>query len=157
MVYLYAGMGVVMLTGIMAIFEMGLSLTGQSLLPIPADLYASDSSMKELDNTLLEFLFDQKKLKVLVLVNVNGLDQQQEVEKTFSAVAADQGLCGALNQIDDEGWTLIREGRWINSCQLNQGSHRAVVKENSNDVQMPYQLFSCALSGGNDRCSFELE
>ena len=60
MVYLYAGMGVVMLTGIMAIFEMGLSLTGQSLLPIPADPYASDSSMKELDETLLEFLFDQK-------------------------------------------------------------------------------------------------
>jgi len=151
MVYLYAGMGVVMLTGIMAIFEMGLSLTGQSLLPIPADPYASDSSMKELDNTLLEFLFDQKKLKVLV--EVDGVEQ--EVEKAFSAVASDQGLCGALNQIDDEGWTLIREGRWINSCQLNQGSHRAVVKENSNDVQMPYQLFSCALSGGNDRCSFE--
>jgi len=157
MVYLYAGMGVVMLTGIMAIFEMGLSLTGQSLLPIPADPYASDSSMKELDNTLLEFLFDQKKLKVLVSVNVNGVEQQQEVEKTFSEVVGDQGLCGALNQIDDEGWTLIREGRWINSCQLNQGSHRVVVKENSNDVQMPYQLFSCALSGGNDRCSFERE
>ena len=157
MVYLYAGMGVVMLTGIMAIFEMGLSLTGQSLLPIPADPYASDSSMKELDNTLLEFLFDQKKLKVLVSVNVNGVEQQQEVEKTFSAVVGDQGLCGALNQIDDEGWTLIREGRWINSCQLNQGSHRAVVKENPNNVLMPYQLFSCALSGGNYRCSFERE
>ena len=153
MVYLYAGMGVVMLTGIMAIFEMGLSLTGQSLLQIPADPYASDSSMKELDETLLEFLFDQKKLRVLV--EVDGVEQ--EVEKAFSAVASDQGLCGALNQIDDEGWTLIGEGRWINSCQLNQGSHRAVVKENSDDERMPYQLFSCALSGGNDRCSFERE
>ena len=32
MVYLYAGLGVVMLSGIMAIFEMGLALTGQTLL-----------------------------------------------------------------------------------------------------------------------------
>ena len=35
MVYLYAGLGVLMLSGIMAIFEMGLSLTGQSMLPTP--------------------------------------------------------------------------------------------------------------------------
>ena len=38
--------------------------------------------MKELDNTLLEFLFDQKKLS-LVSVNVNGVEQQQEVEKAY--------------------------------------------------------------------------
>ena len=35
MVYLYAAMGVVMMTGIMAVFEMGLSLTGQSILLKP--------------------------------------------------------------------------------------------------------------------------
>ena len=39
MVYLYAGLGVVMLSGIMAIFEMGLSLTGQSMIPTPPDVY----------------------------------------------------------------------------------------------------------------------
>lgn len=153
MVYLYAGMGVVMLTGIMAIFEMGLSLTGQSLLPTPADPYLSNSSMKASDITLLEFLFDQKKLKVWD--EVDGVEQ--EVEKPFSAVASDQGLCAALNQIDDEGWSLISEGRWINSCQLTQGSHRRLVKENSDNEQIPFQLFSCALSGGNDQCSFERE
>ena len=149
MVYLYAGMGVVMLTGIMAIFEMGLSLTGQSLLPTPADPYFSDASMKESDITLLGFLFDQKKLTVWDVVD--GVEQ--EVEKSFSAVASDQGLCVALNQIDDEGWS---KGLWINSCQLTQGSHRRLVKENPNNELMPYQLFSCALSGGNDRCSFEI-
>ena len=45
MVYLYAGLGVAMLTGIMAIFEMGLALTGRSLLPSPLDLY-SESIVK---------------------------------------------------------------------------------------------------------------
>ena len=153
MVYLYAGMGVVMLAGIMAIFEMGLSLTGQSLLPTPADPYFADFSMKESDQALLEFLFDQEKLNVAV--KVDGF--LKDVETDFSELAREQGLCGALNQIDDEGWTLISEGRWVNSCQLTRGSHRAVVKENSDDEQIPYQLFSCALSGGNDRCSFERE
>ena len=153
MVYLYAGMGVVMLTGIMAIFEMGLSLTGQSFLSMPADLYLADSSMKNMDKTLLKYLFDQENLRVVV--EVGGV--AQEVEKAFSAVASDQGLCAALNQIDDEEWTLIREGPWINSCQLTRFPHRAVVKASSDDGEMPYQLFSCALSGGNDRCSIARE
>ena len=44
MVYLYAAMGVVMMTGIMAVLEMGLSLTGQSLLlkPIEGSVQESD-------------------------------------------------------------------------------------------------------------------
>ena len=153
MVYLYAGMGVVMLTGIMAIFEMGLSLTGQSLLRMPADPYLADSSMKDADQALLGFLYDQKKLNVLV--DVAGV--VQDVEADFSELVRDQGLCGALNQIDDEGWTLISEGRWVNSCQLTRGSHRAVVKEKADDGPISYQLFSCVLSAGNDRCSFERE
>ena len=61
-----AGDGV--LSGIMAIFEMGLSLTGQSLLPTPADPYFADSSMKEMDQALLEFLFDQKNFLWKVLI-----------------------------------------------------------------------------------------
>ena len=39
MVYLYAALGAVMMTGIMAVLEMGLSLTGQSLLLKPEDPY----------------------------------------------------------------------------------------------------------------------
>ena len=153
MVYLYAALGVVMLSGIMAIFEMGLSLTGQSSLITPADAYFADSSMKEMDETLLRFFVDQEKLKVWV--EVDGVEQ--DVKKAFSELVAGQGLCGALNQIDDGGWTLISEGRWANSCELNRGLHRVIVREDSESQQMPYQLFSCALSGGNDRCSFERE
>ena len=46
MVYLYAGLGVLMLSGIMAIFEMGLSLTGMSMMPTPADIYLQSSDLK---------------------------------------------------------------------------------------------------------------
>ena len=140
MVYLYAGMGVVMLTGIMAIFEMGLSLTGQSLLPMPDDSYFADLSIKESDIALLVSMSDEETLLV------DG--------KTFSALVSDPsyGLCGALNQLDTKGWSLIDEGYFVNGCQLNLGSRRAIVKENPINS---YQLFSCALSGGADRCSFE--
>ena len=167
MVYLYAGLGVLMLSGIMAIFEMGLSLTGQSMMPTPADVYLANSSIKERDKIRLEFLLDQKDACV-----ENCNDVAERVMKTFSELVEDDGLCGALNRIDDidEGdvvkWALISKGRWSNSCQLSLGSHRAIVKKNSDVRFVPYQLFSCILDGKNiwydkkldmNRCSFEYE
>jgi len=167
MVYLYALLGVTMMSGIMAIFEMGLLLTGQSMLPTPADVYLANSSVKERDKTRLEFLLDQKDACV-----ENCGDVAERVMKSFSELVEDDGLCGALNRIDDidEGdvpkWALISEGRWSNSCQLSLGSHRAVVKKNSDARLVPYQLFSCDLEGENTwydnklgiyRCSFEYE
>ena len=135
MVYLYAFLGMVMLSGIMAIFEMGLSLMGQSMIPTPPDKYLLDSSMKKFDIKLLENLADEG----------------------FPDLVLSRGLCGALEEIEPERWVVISEGRWANSCQLNRGFHRIIVREDPEGGQMPYKLFSCALSGGNDRCSFERE
>ena len=134
MAYMYAALGVVMLSGIMAIFEMALSLTGRSMIPASPDAYFEDATMKSSDIMLLENLSDEN----------------------FPDLVSNQGLCAALRDIDRETWTLISEGRWANSCQRNRGSHRVIVREDTAS-QMPYQLFSCALSGGNNRCSFELE
>ncbi len=135
MVYLYALLGMVMLSGIMAIFEMGLSLTGQSMIPTPPDEYFSDSSIKASDVKLLESLSDA----------------------TFSDLVFNKGLCRALEDVDPGGWSLIAEGRWANSCQLNRGTRRVIVQHDPSNEQMAYRLFSCALYGGNDQCSFELE
>ena len=172
MVFFFFFLGVVMMSGIMAIFEMGLFLTGGSMLPTPADAYLASSSMKERDKTRLSFLLDQEELCV---ENCN-IDEVPVLKKFSDLVGdADVGLCGALNRIDDideddidEGdvpkWALISEGRWSNSCQLSLGSHRAVVKKNSDVRLVPYQLFSCNLEGKNIwydkeiyRCSFEYE
>ena len=135
MVYLYAALGMVMMSGIMAIFEMGLSLTGQSMIPTPPDEYLSDVSMKAIDIQILDTLTD----------------------KGFPDLVLSQGLCGALEEVDPAGWNLISEGRWANSCQSSRGLHRVIVREDLESRQMPYQLFSCALAGGNNLCSFELE
>lgn len=145
MLYLYAILGILMMSGIMTIFEMGLSLTGRSMLPTPPDAYLSDASMKDSDIKLLKDLADE----------------------SFSDSVLNKGLCGALNEATDEvGWTLIGEGNWANSCQLNRDSRRVLVREDLDNKQMPYPLFSCALSEKNvwydeklkvDRCSFERE
>ena len=135
MVYLYALLGMAMLSGIMAIFEMGLSLTGQSMMPTPPDEYFSDSSIKAADVKLLENLSDA----------------------TFSDLVTNKGLCRALEDVDPGGWSLITEGRWANGCQLSRGTRRVIVKHDPSNKQMAYRLFSCALHGGNDQCSFERE
>ena len=58
MVYLYAGLGVAMLAGIMAVFEMGLALTGNSVLPSPQDSYLSNPAAQLEDRRWLLLLAD---------------------------------------------------------------------------------------------------
>ena len=133
MVYLYAALGVVMMTGIMAIFEMGLSLTGQSLLPGPANEYLYDPAMKDRDKKLLD-----------------------DISQTnFAETVAMKGLCDAFKDIEGEGSrSLITEtGFWNGSCQFSfdSDSHRIIVRKDT------YQLFSCALRNGETKCSFEIK
>ena len=146
MVYLYAGLGVVMLSGIMAIFEMGLSLMGQSMLPTPPDAYRESSEMKLVEKRMIGLLKDRNAV-------AQGL--------------ANQALCDALLQSyaaqyrgesagEPDGRMPIDQGRWIRSCQLNRGSHRVLIMPpDPGQDQKSYKLFSCALIGGDDRCSFE--
>ena len=130
-------MGVVMMTGIMAIFEMGLSLTRQSLLPAPLSGYSANTQNKAKDALLLQSLFEE--------------------DFNESALASD--LCSALKGVDGERWTLVENLQpgdyFFGSCGLNrEGVYRSVVRKN-NDEDMPYQLFSCALAIGKSKCSFE--
>ena len=131
MAYLYAAMGVMMLTGIMAVFEMGMSLTGQSLLPnVPNEYLSKDNeNMREKDRVLLK-----------------GMSQSGFDEKVL-----EKGLCDALKDIEAQSWSSINNsGYWEKSCQLSRSNgHRSIVRKDT------YQLFSCVLSAGAAKCSFE--
>ena len=118
-----------MLTGIMAIFEMGLSLTGQSLLPSLPDPYVS--GMKRRDEALL-------------------LGMSGDNEEIFKNSVSQDGLCRALGNIESGAWELIEEkgSYWDGSCQLSEGSHRIIVKKDT------HQLFSCVLRAMKTKCSF---
>ena len=152
MVYLYAGLGIVMLGGIMAIFEMGMSLTGQSMLTLPVDSYflSNPDDFKRAGKSLMQ----NEDVKYL-----NALAAEANFEEKLVA----PGLCEALNEIDI-GWIEISNGRWKGGCQRIKGftggvSHRMIIiykpyiKPYSSK---PYQLFSCSRSD-DDVCVFELE
>ena len=142
MVYLYAGLGVAMLAGIMAIFEMGLSLTGRSLLPIPADAYQENLPVKASDRQLLRLLSSAADL---------------------SSGEADADLCEAVRQVyelspnqdpwvDDTQRMSELNGFWFSSCVMRSGAHRVLIRPSTVPGQPPYQLFSCITT---DLCSFE--
>ena len=68
MIYLYAALGVVMMTGIMAVVEMGLSLTGQSILLKPDDLYQQNfvtEAVGKREQQMLNLLHNQNDLSIL--------------------------------------------------------------------------------------------
>ena len=130
-------MGVVMMTGIMAIFEMGLSLTGQSLLPAPLSGYSANTQNKSKDAQIMQSLSTQ----------------------AFDDSVLANGLCVSLQGVGGEPWSSIEnlesDDYFFGSCELNRGGlERSIVRKN-NDEDMPYQLFSCALDAGKSKCSFE--
>ena len=148
MIYLYASLGLLMLSGIMAIFEMGLSLTGQSMVPTPADPYLKRADMKLTDIRFLELLQDRNSVS-------QGLTSQPlctALLQSYSTEHPEQIPWQSDNRMP------IDQGAWIRSCQLNRGSHRILIMPpDPGQSHMPYKLFSCALTGGNDQCSFEQE
>jgi len=146
MVYLYAGLGVAMLAGIMAVFDMGLSLTGRSLLPTPEDPYATLEAFKAKDRQLMALLADREAVAA-------GLQGRSLCAGLINAY---EGAYGGGHWLQDAVMP-VNGGQWEGSCVLNDAahSHRVVVIPDLADGAHPYQLYSCVLQGGNDRCSFE--
>ena len=181
MVYFYAALGVVMMTGIMTVVQMGLSLTGQSFILKP--LLAS--GQKELINELKQL--DQNVLLLLSKKHeVQGLDPLGSPKGSplkASSLCAQvmcrinrQAFC--LGEASDAAQPLpppihslkglvqaekSPSGEWSNSCALEMGDkHRFLIRSDSQiDEDLPYYLYSCSLNDqllGSDlrKCSIEL-
>ena len=142
MVYLYAGLGVAMLAGIMAVFEMGLSLTGRSLLPIQSDAYQENSAVKASDRQLLRLLASSTDIPS----GKTGADLCDAVRQAYEL---------SPNQdpwVDDSQSMKTLYGFWLSSCVMNSGEHRVLIRPSPTPDQARYQLFSCITTG---LCSFE--
>ena len=133
MVYLYAGLGVVMLSGIMAIFEMGLSLTGQSLLPIPINNYpGSAEQTREYD--LLT------------------------ASKSLSPGLTGMNICTELKSLYGEELSSgeflpdVKHPDWNNGCVVEYGLHQILIAPNP----PTYLILFCRESEKNSLvCPFE--
>lgn len=152
MVYLYAALGAVMLTGIMAIFEMGLSLTGQSLLPAPFNVYFETTQGEEARRV------DEDLLKILA--------NHDDVSRGLSG----QALCDAINQADPGQYSFVpianRTSPWDEGCQFETFyetssdetiSHKIFINPPDRGLAslLPYELFSCTSTRNDYQCSFE--
>lgn len=136
-----------MLTGIMAIFEMGLALTGQSLIPPPDDPYLENPLVKNEDQKLLNILSDPRKLGV-------GLERG---ELCSAVISAYQTAFPSVSNPWVEDKSNNASNIWRDSCIMNDGSHRILLVPGLDGELMQYQVYSCVLDNRKDRCSFEIE
>ena len=141
MIYLYAGLGLAMLTGIMAIFDMGLYLTDSSLLLSRTDPYSLEAAVKEWDQRLLSALESPDALSS----EMRGLEICQYLKLTDSL---------------QQNWPFesAQEASgniFVGACVMNAGSHRVLVWPDPSRPHHPYQLYSCLLQGSEQICLFE--
>ena len=157
MISLYAILGMAMLTGIMAIMEMGLSLTGRSLLPLPQNQYLTSTSVKLMDRHLLGLLADTKnESELLIPRDLSGQRLCDSLKDAYNNYP--------LNSLPNpwiEDSVLMEEyandpqSFWRLSCVLNDSSSRHHVLINPDLQTGSYELFSCVLPVKKTRCKFE--
>ena len=137
MVYLYAGLGIAMLSGIMAVFEMGLAVTGQSFLSSPVDRYDTGLA-KDTDKKFIKSLY-------------GGWDE--EFDSAESALEPCNNL-QEIKEFQDYNWDDGPNNS--NSCVTHNGNHRIIVQQNpdSGDEGMKYRVYSC-LGPIGQQCTFE--
>ena len=177
MVYLYAALGVVMMTGIMAVMEMGLSLTGQSLLLKPDDPYQQNlvaNAVGRRDRQMLNMLHHHDDLdamgrslqsaelcdQLLCRSSPGGAASCRSATDSVPAnvLALDAGTrLPELAQLTRAGVSPPDANGFLsNSCALQVGMHRLLIQPDPApiDPQIPYRLFSCVLTE-DPRCDFE--
>ena len=136
MVYLYAGLGIAMLSGIMAIFEMGLAVTGQSLFSHKSSYHDSNY----FKNTSLDRRNDIKLIEDL---------SDGAWKKDF--IDANPGVeisCANYYESGNYSWKQATVGR----CESYGDGRRILVDIVSDEV-----LYICFPKEPNGPCSFEEE
>ena len=166
MIYFHAGLGAAMLAGIMAMFEVGLSLTGQSLMDEEsASVYYQDV-VNSADQLFQKMLTDPLDLKVLgtgrygdslceqILCRINGTGCSSKNYK--------MPLYASLQSYSTPKYAFPMSV-WSSACALerrldnNAITHRLLISPNRQSIDLGYELFSCLVDGNSadQRCNFE--
>ena len=158
-----------MLTGIMAIFEMGLSLTGRSLLPTQQDPYFKTPSTSEMDRALLELLdssTDVTGIKAIKIGKNQGPDDfcnklVYYVKNQCANPPNSMSYC-RFNGIIKRDLAVEPGKQFKNNgfCAWRfPPSHRVLYSEARTVVSGVQQFYSCVLEKSDgtvkDRCDFE--
>ena len=166
MIYFYAGLGVAMMTGIMVLFEVGLALTGQSLLEEPphSDVYRDVSSSA--DQLFQRMLSEPLELKSLGTGRYGPVLCQQILCRIYG-IGCGYGNRQTPQYAGLKGYSMPTStpsaGVWSSSCvlerQLDQGgyTHRLLIRPNRKRSERGYELYSCVVkeTSLDQRCLFE--
>jgi len=171
-VYLYAALGVVMMTGIMAVIEMGLSLTGQSLVLKPDDPYQQNLVLNlvgKRDQQMLNMLHKPSDLDAIgrslegaalcdQLLCRSSPSASAGCRQATLLVPANVLALDARNRLPQLA-SLTRAGvssTLSKACALQVGVHRLLIQPDPNPVdrKFPYRLFSCVTTK-TDKCDVE--
>ena len=150
-----------MLAVTMAIFEFGLSLTGQQgQMSAPRNFYAGGSSEQYLDQLWLKLLNDSDALNAMG----RDLASQSLCNQLLCRVSElDRSLCigdntyqQGFDDLADFQDTLVNASGhpFPSACVLTKGEHRVLVVPNQSEPESPYGLFSCQTTDG-PFCFFE--
>ena len=170
MVYLYAVMGLVMMAGIMSVFEMGILLKGQAFLLKPDNPYRQSlltNSVGKRDRQMLNMLHNQNDLLAMGLtLQGNNLCNALLCRSSLAGAAycsvGNAQASDAESRLPDlnnlmHAKTPDVNGPFARACALDVGSHRLLIRPHPAQVgsSIPYGLFSCVLSRGSETCDFE--
>lgn len=155
-----------MLTGIMVLFEVGLALTGQSLLEQRSELDAYQNVVNASDHLFLKMLTQPQDVEAIGSGRY-GTDLCQQILCRIQGVNCRFGNTKNPLYVVLESYGTpklsLSSGVWSSSCALEKqldGSsfiHRVLIRANRDSLDYGYELYSCVVEGDrpDPRCLFE--
>ena len=166
MIYFYAGLGATMMTGIMMLFEIGLALTGQSLLEERPEHHSYQDVVNSDEQLFLKMLTQQSDLQAIGKGR-NGIVLCQQILCRIEGTGCRTGNMKSPLYASLDGYSIQRSthssGVWASSCiferEINGSglTHRLLIIPNRERFQRGYEMYSCSAKGQSidQRCLFE--
>lgn len=184
MIYFYAGLGAAMLTGIMLLFDVGLALTGQSLLEERSDFDAYQDVVNGSDRLFQEMLTQPQDLQAIG----TGRYGSDLCTQIMCRIQSPGIGCrsGNSNNPRYEGLDYVQPildystpritpaiGMWASCCALERFIdcdpgldpgcananyiHRILIRPSRDRLDLGYELYSCIVERKHpdSRCLFE--
>jgi len=148
MTYLYAGLGIAMLSAVMAMFQIAMGLTQQQMVSKPPQ------------DTYLKSVWQSNDQQFLQLVKTmdsgwgTGSTLCDKIKQTIAASSTYSSLSDYDPGLVSSSLHLRFDGP-CEPCALANGSHRVLIAAAPAGAA-GYRLYSCLIKAGDVECGFEM-
>ena len=166
MIYVYAGLGAAMLTGIMLLFDVGLALTGQSLLEERSEVDAYKAVVNASDRLFQRMLTQSQDVQAIGKGRYGSALCEQIICRIQGVGCRSGNMKNPLYSVL-ENYSAPRytppTGVWSSSCAMegeldNSGViHRILIRPKRDPLDLGYDLYTCIveINRPDSRCLFE--